>query len=504
MLVAGAAASMIAPMGVQASNINLEDMNSYSGNSTSKGFNNNFSTIQPNDWAFKAIKDLAKSKGCNVSIPNKAITRFEAAALLNSCLGNVAEVTATERNLIDEFSTELAEIKGRVDGLEAQFNEYEAGSFTDTTTMTGKAVFAIGSMDGAESIGLRETTQTMYTYTLNLNTSFTGEDNLYVRLRTGDSGGSSIFAKKTAGYHTDRYSSTTDVLAVDKIWYQFPVGDNFTAWVAPKIENYYMYAATPSIYQPGALKAFKLGGNSAVFGASTNVGAGVKYQVGDSPWAFSTNIVSKGARGANGTLDTLGDKDTSKWDTMIAYTKPQWHGSLTVSSQHNGWNSFSYYATSKAIDLDASSRTDTPSYVSEGRTYGAPNALAYALRTYWRPAESGTITPEVTLGYDVLSVSGNDIGKVSEATSWMIGLGWSDMFRADDKIGAAFGAPLRATENEGGTDPADVDAQLWEIYYSFKPNDSITVIPAVFGGSDVLADTEDDISGVVLTTKFSF
>ena len=86
----------------------------------------------------------------------------------------------------------------------------------------------------------------------------------------------------------------------------------------------------------------------------------------------------------------------------------------------------------------------------------------------------------------------------------MIGLGWSDMFRADDKIGAAFGAPLRATENEGGSDPADVDAQLWEIYYSFKPNDSITVIPAVFGGNDVLADTEDDISGVVVTTKFSF
>ena len=488
---------MIAPMGVQASNINLEDMNSYSGNSTSKGFNNNFSTIQPNDWAFKAIKDLAKSKGCNVSIPNKAITRFEAAALLNSCLGNVAEVTATERNLIDEFSTELAEIKGRVDGLEAQFNEYEAGSFTDTTTMTGKAVFAIGAMDGAESIGLRETTQTMYTYTLNLNTSFTGEDNLYVRLRTGDSGGSSIFAKKTAGYHTDRYSSTTDVLAVDKIWYQFPVGDNFTAWVAPKIENYYMYAATPSIYQPGALKAFKLGGNSAVFGASTQTGAGVKYQVGDSPWAFSTNIVSKGAR--SGSEGFLGNGDTSKWDTMIAYTKPQWHASLTASVQHNGWNSFSYYSTKKAVDLNNSAMVDGS---DDGQN--KPNGLAYAFRTYWRPAESGTITPEVTIGYDVLSISNNGTGNVKEANSYMIGLNWKDMFRADDTIGVAFGAPLRATSLEGDGDPNDVDATMWEIYYSFKPNDSIEVTPAVFGASDILADSEDDITGIMVTTKFKF
>ena len=38
-----------------------------------------------------------------------------------------------------------------------------------------------------------------------------------------------------------------------------------TVWVGPKIENYYMYGATPSIYKPGVLKAFKLGGNGAVF-----------------------------------------------------------------------------------------------------------------------------------------------------------------------------------------------------------------------------------------------
>ena len=38
-----------------------------------------------------------------------------------------------------------------------------------------------------------------------------------------------------------------------------------------------MLAATPSIYKPGVLKAFKLGGHSAVNGASTDGGAGIKY-----------------------------------------------------------------------------------------------------------------------------------------------------------------------------------------------------------------------------------
>ena len=496
MLVAGAAVSMIAPIGAQASNINLEDMSSYTSSSKSKGFNNTFSTIQPSDWAFKAIKDLAQSRGCNVSIPNKAISRFEAASLLNSCLGNVAEVTTTERNLIDEFSSELATIKGRVDGLEAKFNEFEAAGFSDTTTLTGSAVMAIGAVDGGDELGDTETTQTLYTYTMDLNTSFTGDDNLYVRLRSGSSGAS--IGNKPMVYHPDRYSGTTDVLAVDKIWYQFPIGDSTTAWIGPKIENYYMYAATPSIYKPGSQKAFKLGGLSAAFGASTSTGVGVKYQVGDSPWAFSTNIVSKGAKGSSEGF--LSEGDTSKWDTMVAYTKPQWHASLTFSNQHNGWNSFCYYATSKACDIDNSGDNTNPSHDGKGK----PNGNAYAFRTYWRPAESGTITPEVTIGYDVLNVNNNGQTKFKEASSYMIGLGWSDMFRADDKIGAAYGAPLRAWKNTDGSDPADVDASMWEIYYSFKPNDSITVIPAVFGGSDVFADSEDDIFGVMVTSKFKF
>ena len=41
--------------------------------------------------------------------------------------------------------------------------------------------------------------------------------------------------------------------------------------VGPKIENYYMHATTPSIYKP-VFKQFKLGGNSAAYGASTDTG----------------------------------------------------------------------------------------------------------------------------------------------------------------------------------------------------------------------------------------
>ena len=489
MLVASAALSMIAPIGAQASNINLDDMNSYSRSSKkSKRFNNNFSSIQPGDWAFKAIKDLAKSRGCNVSIPNKAISRFEAASLLNSCLENVADVSATERTLINEFSSELATIKGRVDGLEAKFNEYEAASFSDTTTLSGSAVFAIGSVDGADTMGDTETVQTLYTYTMDLNTSFTGDDNLYVRLRTGASGAS--LGNKPAVYHPDRYSGTTDALAVDKIWYTFPIGESITAWVGPKIENYYMYAAAPSIYKPGSQKAFKLGSLSGAFGASTKTGVGFKYDF-DNGFAVSSNVVSSGAKGS--TAGFLTDGDTYKWDTMVAYTKDQYHLSLTYSQQHNGWSSFAYYATTLASTV-----SNTKSHDGIGK----PNGTAYALRAYWRPEESGTIIPEVSVGLDTLSMTDNG-ANFKDASSYFIGLGWSDMFQPDDGIGIGLGQPLRATTMEDGSEPNDVESVMWEAYYSFKPNDSITIIPAIFGGDDVKA-ADDDIFGAMVTTKFKF
>ena len=66
---------------------------------------------------------------------------------------------------------------------------------------------------------------------MDLNTSFSGDDNLYVRLRTGNGSATLISLQFIT---LDHYSGTADSLAVDKIWYQFPVGDRITAWVGPK------------------------------------------------------------------------------------------------------------------------------------------------------------------------------------------------------------------------------------------------------------------------------
>ena len=102
-----------------------------------------------------------------------------------------------------------------------------------------------------------------------------------------------------------------------------------------------------------------------------------------------------------------------------------------------------------------------------------------------------------------MSFSGRS-DNITEGSGYFVGLNWADMFQAEDKIGLAVGQPMKATTPASGEALSEVDPFMWEAYYSFRPNDSIEVTPAIFGGTDVEADREDDLVGAVVTTTFKF
>ena len=86
----------------------------------------------------------------------------------------------------------------------------------------------------------------------------------------------------------------------------------------------------------------------------------------------------------------------------------------------------------------------------------------------------------------------------------MVGFTWKDIFQADDRIGLAFTQPLKVTACNGTCSSTEVDPFVWEAYYAFKPNDSITVTPAIFGGTDRNGVSGGDVFGTVLETTFKF
>jgi hypothetical protein len=385
----------------------------------------------------------------------------------------------SSESFVNEVNEELATIKGRVDGLEARQNNFEAGSFSDTTTLDGKAYFTLGAVDySLASETKSEATQAMYTYQMNLNTSFTGDDNLYVRIKSGNHADWST--KKTYGTYLKSGNGNKDVLKVDKIWYEFPVGDRNTVWVGPKIENYYMHGTTPSIYQP-ITKQFTLGGNGEAYGASTDTGAGWAYKA-DNGFAISSNVGTKSNTSQEVSevyynTGLLTNETKTSWATQIGYTKPRYSASAIVNIKSNGWSDTYYHTASHG-------------------TGGNGNFTSIGLRGWWRPEVTGTATPSVSLGFDTTEYDGAP-STTSNSTAWFAGLNWQDMFQADDKIGLAFGQP---TTNESET----VDPFSYELYYAFKANDSVTITPAVFGGTDRSGTAGADVFGAVLETTFKF
>ena len=404
---------------------------------------------------------------------------------------------------INEVSEDMANLKSHVDGLEVKQNEFEASGFSDTTVMSGKVVFDLGAVDGAtvpvetvtlitdttaaladldgdgnvDDIPVVPTTTTtdvpaeavgfQYTYQIDLNTSFNGDDNLYVRLKSGNA--TDIFSDKTQGTYLSSSNGNDDAIKVDKVWYSFLVGDKNRFWVGPRIENYYMHGASPSIYKP-ITKQFKLGGNGAAYGASTNSGVGWAYNA-DNGFSISSNVVSKQNASNNGFL--TGEAQTN-WSTQVAYTTPKFHVSYIAAAKYNGWED-SYYSTTLGKDRPDGDSTN------------------HGLRAYWRPDDSGSAMPEISAGYDVSTVGGQD----ADTDAFFVGLTWKDSFQADDKIGIAFGQPQTAD-----TDP--VDPFAWEAYYSFRVNDSVTMTPAFFGSNDRTGGGLEDVTGYVLQTTFNF
>merc|ERR1711939_663638 len=142
----------------------------------------------------------------------KFMKLFKSLLVAPASLGLLAPMTASANEVtINDFNAaeEIAVTNSRIDGLEARFNNLEAGSFSETTTASFGVDFVVGAEDGAAS----EAASFGYQMGIGLSTSFTGEDSLDVAIDIGD-GTSGALA----------FDDTSDQLTVDGLTYTFPVG----------------------------------------------------------------------------------------------------------------------------------------------------------------------------------------------------------------------------------------------------------------------------------------
>ena len=498
LLLAPAALGLMAPVAASAAELNIAGVSQY-GSEEQVTSITQFSDVQPTDWAYQALSNLIERYGCVAGYPNgtyrgsRAMTRYEAAALLNACLDRVTEVTDELKRLMKEFEKELAVLKGRVDGLEAKVGELEATQFSTTTKLSGLATFVVGANAfsgsainrGANTANRNSTysptfvlpnaTTFNYDVQLTFDTSFTGRDRLRTNLRAGNFG-SSVFGGEPHALGLSELEvafeedAGPNVVGIDRLFYQFPLGQ-FTFTLGGRVAQEDMLALWPSVYPSDTiLNVMTVNGAPAAYSKNLGAGAGVWWQNGS--WSISANYVASNGDAGNPSVPAedggggIGNKFSGATGSVqLAYQQEQW-GLAAIWSYVQPETQFVPGTTPfihGAIDHNLSAKT---------------NALG--LSAYWQPLQSGW-WPSVSVGWGINSTSYSvpqPAGSLSTSQSWMVGLQWTDVFLKGNDFGFAVAQPVFATALTGGVTPNDGN-YVWEWWYKFQVTDKISVTPAL-------------------------
>ena len=508
---AAAGASLTVSELAAAAELNLAGIGRYSSREQVTSVSQ-FSDVKPTDWAYQALSNLVERYGCVAGYPNgtynggQAMSRFEAAALLNACLDRVTETTDELRKLIKEFEKELAILKGRVDGLEARVGELEATQFSTTTKLSGLATFVVGANAfGGSATALRDearanlgATTFNYDIQLNFDTSFTGSDLLRTTLRAGNfdgtsnafgGGGPSNLSQLEIAFQED---AGPNIVGIDRLFYQFPIGNGFTVTAGGRVGQDDMLALWPSVYPSDTiLDVLTLNGAPAAYNKNLGAGAGLWWQSPNGLSLSANYVAANGNAGnpADGGVATSGSGGTGT--VQLGYAQEQWAVAAIWSYLQNGNDSVAYYGSDFAVEQ----------FAQPGKTN------AFALSGYWQPRESGWI-PSISAGWGINTASytdGNLDGTVRTSQSWSIGLQWLDAFTKGNAAGMAVGQPIFATSLYGNTAPNDGN-YVWEWWYKFQVTDNIAITPALFylsrplGQSTPADQSLNQLGGLVKTT----
>ncbi|KZR74421.1 iron uptake porin [Prochlorococcus marinus] len=517
LLVAPAALGLMAPMAANAADLDIKGVSDYSASSEQVTSISQFQDVYPTDWAYQALSNLIERYGCVAGYPsgsylgNRAMTRFEAAALLNACLDRITEVTDELRRLLNEFEQELAILKGRVDGLEARVGELEATQFSTTTKLVGQTSFVIGANsyggDGKQgSLDLAHQTNaaafiqaaggldedradaaaaasgaTVFNYDmrLELNTSFTGKDLLKTRLRAGNFAespfGSNGYVGLSAMEVAFGESGDENEVTVDRLWYQFPLGEEFTATIGGMVRQDNMLAVWPSNYPAETIiDFFTYAGAPGAYSLTKGGGAGIWWDDNDSGWSISASYVSANADDGNPNTGGVGtDGAASNATAQIAYADERWGIAAA----------YSYTSGDNGAGLYAGNATPSAAFVA---TTGISNS--FGVSAWWSPEENGWV-PSISTGWGINSVTPNDafddIIDSAISQSWYLGLQWEDAFFEGNVLGAAVGQPTFLSDIEYDANLHDSDFvadgnYAFEFWYKFQVTDNISVTPAIF------------------------
>ncbi|HEY9607438.1 MAG TPA: iron uptake porin [Allocoleopsis sp.] len=280
--------------------------NDFGGNSLDQVTNvSQLRDVSPNDWAFEALRNLVERYGCIAGYPdgtyrgNRAMTRYEFAAGLNSCLQQIERLITTSttgfvrredletlQRLVQEFQTELTALGARVDKLEGRTAFLEDASFSTTTKLDGEIVVGLtGIISGDDIFSQKVDNVEIFggRTRLNFETSFTGRDLLRTRLQAF---GLRTYTSRTQTYEGNLAFADENAdndIKLDALIYSFPLSESTQVVVAANGGRAYDFASTVNFLDgdgaSGALTRF--GTRNPIYYLVEGSGVGIRQQLGN-------------------------------------------------------------------------------------------------------------------------------------------------------------------------------------------------------------------------------
>jgi Carbohydrate-selective porin, OprB family/S-layer homology domain len=496
-----------------------------------------FRDVRPTDWAFQALDDLIKRYDCLVGYPdgtfrgNRPLSRYEFAAGLNACLNQIERLIAaatadfvtredleTLRRLLQDFEAELATLGTRVDNLEGRVAFLEDHQFSTTTKLSGEVIFALSDAWGGQTDNVHTVFQNRVR--LNFLTSFTGKDQLQVRLQADNAPpllpGNLIFNDGTSNTQEGRFTydgpnpgtAPSDVF-IDILRYRFPLGDKVNVQIIANGGLHHYYADTVNPYFEGLA-----GGSNAI---SRFAERNPIYRIG--PFGAGAALAIKPFNGVRVDLGYIANEAEDAGPGAGLF-----NGNYSAIAQVVLGNTYKLGFT-YVHAYDGTTSANFPNRFvlgGTGTSYAnlAPAALA---RATGLPAGVVT-TPVVSNSYGIetsLPITSNIVfnGWVGLTNARLIGLGdaniWNfagglafpDLGKPGNLGGLFFGAEptLRGLRTRGNRAFARDFAYHFEAFYRYQVNKNISITPGVIWllNPNQNSANSDAVIGTIRTT-FTF
>ena len=518
----------------EAVNQTLEQINNYQqlnqDNQSQVTNVNQLRDVSPTDWAYEALRSLVDRYGCIAGFPNQtyrgdqALTRYEFAAGLNSCLNQIERLIASNSSGVDqeqldtinrlqqEFEAELATLGGRVDEIESRTAVLEDSQFSTTTKLQGEAIFSVSDVfggglddddnndDNDDDDDINAETTLSYRSRLNFDTSFTGEDRLRARLQAGNATSLDEDVTGTDSTRLGYDNSTTDnSVEISDLHYRFPVGEKADVWVGAagldlddvfNVNNPQLEASGT-----GALSRFNRY-NPLLFRGVEGAGAGVNLDIIEDKVGVNVayltdngNSTSEGAGLFNGSYSAGAQLEFTPIEALeltATYIRDYQSGT-TLDDGDVVANTVDYSggtvsgAASQPFDEGVASNADK---IGLGATFNVGERIALS----------------ATGGYASISSLGAGEEQSGDVWTWGANASLLDLVKEGSVLSIA-GGMLPKFSSDDVADDEDT-SYLVEALYKFPLSDNISITPGAYAvfNPDHNTDNETVYAGVVRTT----